>query len=272
MSKRTPSLSALLKNRSSSIVVGKPVSKKSLKDLQLHMLRIQQGMWHLKKRAIVVFEGFDAAGKGGTIRELIESLDPRGVRVNSIAEPAPDDQAKHYLYRFWQCLPLPGSMAIFDRSWYGRVLVERVEKLTPKNRWRAAYREILQFESLLQDDGVEMIKIFLAIDKKEQLRRFEKRLHDPYKQWKLTKADVEARSRWDEYVEAVDQMFEKTHTKKLPWHLVPANDKKRAHAEVLRIVTKHLQESGNWMESKAEARHVRSLEAALRDLGVEKIL
>lgn len=268
---KTPSLSKLLKHLKSSDHDEPPNYKKELDSLQLQMLRIQQGLWHQKKRAILVFEGFDAAGKGGAIRRVTEKLDPRSCTVYGISAPTANEQGRHYLYRFWRRLPFPGTMAIFDRSWYGRVLVERVEKLTEKDRWKQAYEEISQFESMLINDGIDLIKIFLAIDREEQLRRFEDRLSDPYKQWKLTKDDVEARSEWKHYVKAADDMFDKTDTHQSPWHLIAANNKYEARLEVLRVVTKRLKHHGRWMESKAHDREVHSLKQALEDLGVDKI-
>jgi polyphosphate kinase 2 (PPK2 family) len=216
------------------------------------MLRTQQGIWHSKNRAIIVFEGFDAAGKGGTIRRIVEVLDPRGFHVYPIGPPTSDEQGKHYLYRFWNKLPSPGTIAIFDRSWYGRVLVERVEKLTPKKRWKEAYREIRNFEEALVDDGIDLIKIFLAINKNEQSKRFDERAHDPYKQWKLTSEDLQARKHWNKYVEAVDDLFEKTHTPNCPWNLVPSNDKHFAREESLHIVTRHLKRHSIWIEKKVK--------------------
>ena len=241
-----------------------------LRDLQFQMLRIQQGIWHQRKRAIIVFEGFDAAGKGGSIRRLVETLDPRGFRVHPIGPPEGDEQQKHYLYRFWQRLPSPGTIAIFDRSWYGRVLVEKVNELTPKKRIEAAYGEICEFERMLVDDGVEIVKIFLAIDKKEQLKRFEERLTDPYKQWKITEDDMKARSQWKDYVNAGDEMLERTSKKYSPWYLVPANDKDYARIEVLKIVTKHLKLHQEWMDSQCQKEGVSSLEEALKNLGYKK--
>ncbi len=241
-----------------------------LQKLQLKMLRIQQGVWSQKKRVIIVFEGFDAAGKGGAIRRLIEDLDPRGYQVFAVGPPTKDEQGRHYLFRFWQMLPPPGTLTILDRSWYGRVLVEKVSKLAPKERIAAAYSEICELEKMLMADGVEIIKIFLAIDKDEQLRRFEQRLADPYKQWKLTEADVESRSQWGQYVVAVEEIFKKTHTRQSPWHLVAANDKHYARKQVLTIVTEQLQTHGRWIESKAQAKHVRSLESALHELGLKE--
>ncbi|MCX6125788.1 MAG: polyphosphate kinase, partial [Proteobacteria bacterium] len=244
--------------------------EQNLKSLQLKMLRIQQGVWHKKARAIIVFEGFDAAGKGGTIRRLVEDLDPRGFRVIPTGPPEGDDQQKHYLYRFWKNIPAPGTIAIFDRSWYGRVLVERVNKLVPKERWNAAFDEINQFEKLLADDGVEIIKIFLAISKAEQLTRFEQRLSDPYKNWKLTTADVEARKSWHNYVKAVDEIFEKTDSAFAPWNLIHADHKSYARDRSLRVVTKKMAKFGDWMEGKAAALERRTLKSALKELGLEK--
>jgi polyphosphate kinase 2 (PPK2 family) len=267
---KTPSLAKLLKQGIPERAKDKKKILHETEKLQLKMLRAQAGLWHRKMRAIVVFEGFDAAGKGGAIRRLSEKLDPRSLQVYSIAAPDPSDQARHYLYRFWKRLPRPGSIAIFDRSWYGRVLVERVEELTPKERWKQAYREITEFETTLQDDGVELIKIFLAIDKTEQLRRFEQRISDPYKQWKLSQEDVEARRKWDDYVIAVDEMFKKTHSARSPWHLIPANDKHQARHDVLAAVTKQLGAHETWIASLAEKRKLTSLKTALRELGLSE--
>ncbi len=240
-------------------------AKNELKKLQLEMLRIQQGIFHHRKRAIVVFEGFDASGKGGAIRRLTEILDPRGALVHPIGPPRPDEQGKHYLYRFWTRLPAPGELAIFDRSWYGRVLVERVNRLTPKPDWKRAYQEINQFEAMLVNDGVDLVKIFLGISKAEQLKRFEDRLDDPYKQWKLQASDVEARQNWDSYVQAVDDLFARTDTRTAPWHLIAGDKKEYARLETLRIVTRHLRHHRIWAEKQAKEQN-RSLREAKRAL------
>lgn len=237
-----------------------------IKALQLQMLRIQQGNWHRKKRVIILFEGFDAAGKGGAIRRLIERLDPRGYRVHPIGPPSADEQGKHYLYRFWTSLPSPGTIAVFDRSWYGRLLVERVEHLTSKLRWQDAYREINEFEKQLTDDGIELIKIFLTISKDEQFKRFEARLKDAYKQWKITPDDIEARAKWEKYVVAAQDLFDETHTKWCPWHIVAANDKEYARLQVLKIVTERLQDHGKWMEDRAEKYALKSIKKDLEAL------
>ncbi len=235
-----------------------------LRTLQLRMLRAQQGIWHSKSKAVIVFEGFDAAGKGGAIRRLTEVLDPRGAHVHPIGPPDCNEKGEHYLQRFWQRLPAAGSIAIFDRSWYGRVLVERVEKLTPTKRIKQAYDEINEFEKLLVNDGVALIKVFLAISKDEQLKRFSSRLDDPYKQWKLTADDVKARKHWDKYVQAANDAFQLCSDN--PWHLVPANDKEYARIEVLEIVTSKLKHHCSWIEDKAELGPQKALKKALKKL------
>ena len=211
-----------------------------IQKLQLRLLQIQQANYLQKGRVIIMFEGFDAAGKGGAIRTITEKLDPRSVSVVPIAAPSPMDQGKHWLYRFWVKLPGPGHITIFDRSWYGRVLVEKVEGFAPKGRLKEAFGEINEFEKLLQDDGITLIKIFLAVTKDEQLERFEERLTNPFKRWKITEDDIRARRNWDQYVAAVDEFLKHNDPKSSPWHLIPANSKKFARRETLRIVTDKL--------------------------------
>ncbi len=243
-------------------------SEDELKSFQLKLLRIQQGLWHSKKRAILVFEGFDASGKGGSIRQITEVLDPRSFRVYPIGPPTPSEQGKHYLYRFWRKIPSPGKLAIFDRSWYGRILVERVDHLTPKKRWQEAYKEINQFEEMLVNDGVDVIKIFLAIHPKEQLKRFADRIQDPYKQWKLTEVDLKAHRQWKKYVKASDDLFLHTSTKKAPWNLIPADSKEYAQGQVLKHVTESLSHHAHWIESAAEKRKTKDLQKSLEKLGL----
>ena len=261
----TGALSRLLA-KSEFPVNGNSKSDQLIKSLQLRMLRIQQGIWHSKRRAIVVFEGFDASGKGGTIRRLTEALDPRSFRVYPIGPPTPSEQGRHYLYRFWINLPEPGMIAFFDRSWYGRVLVERVEKLTPKDRWKDAYAEINEFEAMLVRDGIDLVKVFLAIHPLEQFKRFEARLRDPYKQWKLSKDDVEGHNRWDEYVTAADELLRRTNRKSSPWHLIPADSKDYARLQGLKIVTESLGHHGEWMEKQVAQKNLRELEVAMEHL------
>ena len=222
------------------------------KNLQLKMLRIQQGVFHKKDRVVIIFEGFDAAGKGGAIRKLTENLDPRSVKVVPIGAPNAEEQGKHWLYRFWKELPPAGQITIFDRSWYGRVLVEKVEKLTSAEKLKRAYDEINEFEALLQNDGITVIKIFLAITKDEQLERFHDRLNDPYKQWKISMDDINARKKWSDYVKAVDEFLIKSNPSSAPWHLIPANSKRFTRREVLKIVTGQLKDQEAWMEKAAQ--------------------
>jgi len=221
-------------------------------NLQLQMLRIQQGVFHKKDRVVIIFEGFDAAGKGGAIRKLTESLDPRSFKVIPIGAPSADDQGKHWLFRFWRELPSPGHITIFDRSWYGRVLVEKVESLTESEKLKRAYQEINEFEAQLTNDGVVLIKIFLAISKDEQFERFKARIDDPYKQWKISMDDIRAREKWDEYVKAVDELMKKNHSASSPWHLIAANSKRFTRLEVLKVVTKKLKGHAEWMDKAAK--------------------
>lgn len=193
-----------------------------------------------QKRAVVVFEGWDASGKGGLIRHLGWPLDPRSFKVWSIAAPNLKEQGYPYLYRFWRRLPYPGHLVVFDRSWYGRVLVERVEGYATEAEWRRAYAEINDFERLIADDGIRLMKIFLHITPEEQLKRFRARLNDPLKRWKLSPEDLRNRARWSEYVTAVEDMFHNTSTVAHPWHVIPANDKKYARLSALELIVKHL--------------------------------
>jgi AMP-polyphosphate phosphotransferase len=248
--KRITSLSSLLKNK--TLFESCILEEDDLKDLQHKMLRIQQAAFQKKERIVILFEGFDAAGKGGTIRKLTEGLDPRSVRVHPIGPPTEMEQGTHWLFRFWTNLPSPGTIAIFDRSWYGRVLVERVDKLISKKQIELAFDEINQFEKILYQDGVRIIKIFLAITKDEQYGRFQDRLNDPYKQWKLSMADIKARKQWDEYVKAVDQILKKSNPKFAPWVVIPANSKKFARKATLMAITKELSDLTHWMEKKAK--------------------
>lgn len=238
-----------------------------LKELQEKMFRAQRALYQQKKRTIIVFEGLDAAGKGGAIRRVTELLDPRGFRVHPIGPPEPMDQAKHWLYRFWKRIPEPGSIAIFDRSWYGRVLVEYVELGLSKESCEEAYVAINNFEKALTQDGVTIIKFFLAISKEEQLKRFEERINNPYKQWKLQTSDIETRKHFDEYVKAIDKMFQHTNTPAAQWHLIAGDDKHHARLRILEIITKRLKKNIEWIENKSETKkEVKTIKAALREL------
>jgi polyphosphate:AMP phosphotransferase len=184
---------------------------------------------------ILVFEGWDAAGKGGAIRRVTSALDPRVYRIVPIAAPTDEERARHYLWRFWRHLSRAGRVTIFDRSWYGRVLVERVEGLAPERDWSRAYSEIEDFERQLSEHRIVIVKYWLHITKQEQEKRFNERAASPYKSWKLTADDWRNREKWDAYELAVNEMVARTSTRHAPWHLVPANDKNFARVEVLRI-------------------------------------
>lgn len=239
-----------------------------LEKLQLEVLRIQQGVYHGGGRVILLLEGFDAAGKGGCIRTITGHLDPRGVAVHAVGPPTQEERARHWLYRFWRDLPEPGMMAVFDRSWYGRVLVEKVEALAKPERIHQAYREINDLERMLIDDGVTVMKFFLGVSRDQQLKRFEERLSDPYKQWKLSEADIRNRSNWDKYVEAADTMFEKTSTPHCRWHLVAADHKTTARVEVLEKIVQELGGWGHWIEKQASKLGRRTLK---QELGKRKM-
>jgi AMP-polyphosphate phosphotransferase len=201
------------------------------KAFSLQIEGFQQG-----RRTIVAFEGWDAAGKGGCIKRLTALMDPRGYKVWPIAAPIDEDARNHWLWRFWRRLPETGELTVFDRTWYGRVLVERVEGFARASAWRRAYDEINAFERTLTADGVRLVKIFLHIDRKEQKRRFAERQQDPLKQYKIGPDDWRNRKKWPEYQQAIQEMLDRTHRPDAPWVLVAATSKRHARLEVLRTV------------------------------------
>lgn len=214
--------------------------KKQLKKSQLELLNSQLELREQKRSVVIVMEGPDAAGKGGAIKRLVERLDPRLVRVYSIVKPTPEEHQHHYMWRFWTKLPPYGQATIFDRSWYGRVLVERVEKFCTDVEWKRAYREINDFEQQLADDGAIIIKFYLQISKDEQLDRFKRREADPYKHWKISDEDWRNRRHWDQHNEAAEDMFEKTSHPHSPWVVIPANYKWYARVKVVKTVADHV--------------------------------
>lgn len=244
----------------------KKAYESELASLQRDMLRIQRAYYREDRRALLVFEGWDAAGKGGAIRRLTEKMDPRGFRVFPIGAPTANEQGRHYLWRFWQHLPPPGMFAIFDRSYYGRVLVERVEGFALEAEWQRAYSELSQFEQTLRDDGVRLVKCFLHITPEEQLRRFAERLNNPDKRWKLTLDDIRNRKRWSCYESAIEDMLAKTASVDLPWHVIPANHKWHARLAVLRTVVAQLGEGIDYSEEKTDPAVLR---AAREELGID---
>jgi AMP-polyphosphate phosphotransferase len=199
--------------------------ERRLRSLQAELQTIQQAYLGTPERALLVLEGWDTAGKGGIVRRLGWALDPRSFKVHPIAAPDARERAQHYLQRFWSRLPERSQIVTFDRSWYGRVLVERVEGFATTREWRRAYREINEFEHVLVDAGIRLVKLFLHITPDEQVRRFRDRLTDPLKRWKLSYEDFRNRARWSEYQTAIEDMMEETSTKPAPWYLVPSNSK-----------------------------------------------
>ena len=216
-----------------------------LKKQQKRLSKLHQRLYSSKLPVVICFEGWDAAGKGGTIRRIASALDPRGFEAVPIAAPAPFELNRHYLWRFWQHLPKSGHVVIFDRTWYGRVLVERVEGLTDEKRWRAAYQEINEFENNLFESGVLVLKFWLHIDKDEQLRRFNDRMNTPEKRWKITDEDWRNRDKWDQYELAINDMLQKTSTDFAPWHIIENNDKKFGRIRTLNILNDTLE---MWIE------------------------
>jgi len=212
--------------------------RERVQDLQLNLLHFQRKILESNRNVILVFEGPDAAGKGGVIKRITEKLDPRIIRVYSIVKPTEEEYRHHYLWRFWNKFPAQGEIAIFDRSWYGRVLVERVEKFCTDKEWSRAYDEINAMEKALVDGGSILLKFYLHISKEEQLRRFEQRAADPYKHWKISDEDWRNRRRWKEHIEASEEMFAKTWTKTAPWTLVESEFKYYARLKVLKTVVK----------------------------------
>src|ERR1700741_1381090 len=215
-----------------------------LKEYQLRLLNLQRALLESRHNVVIVVEGPDAAGKGGAIKRLVEKLDPRTYRVYSIVKPTQEESRHHYLWRFWNKLPSYGEIAIFDRSWYGRVLVERVEGFATGAEWKRAYREINEFERLLVDDGTLIIKLYLHISKEEQLERFKRREADPLKHWKITEEDWRNRRKWDEHNEAAQDMFEQTWTHYAPWTVIEANYKWYARLKFLRTTIRALESAG----------------------------
>jgi polyphosphate kinase 2 (PPK2 family) len=200
---------------------------KALADRQHRLLMLQRAYSRQGRSAVVVLEGWDAAGKGGVIRRIAWALDPRRLRVWSIAAPSGEERREHWMQRFWRRVPPRGTIALFDRSWYGRVLVERVEGLTAEADWRRAYDEINQFERMLVDEDVRLVKLFLDITPETQLRRFEERYDDPAKRWKITEEDIRNRARWDDYVVAYRDMQSRCSPPAAPWTTIEADDERR---------------------------------------------
>jgi AMP-polyphosphate phosphotransferase len=238
-----------------SLHLGKKEGARLLVEAQERLLHLrlllggQVGPGELGPPLCVLFEGWDASGKGGAIKRLVDHLDPRHVRVAQFAAPTHTEKRHHFLWRFWPVLPGWGGMTVLDRTWYGRVLVERVEGLTPEHRWRRAYDEIVDLETTLAAEGMILVKFWMHLSPEEQLRRFESRRDDPYRSWKLTDEDWRNRDRRPAYEVAVEEMLARTDIPQAPWHVVAAESKRWARVDVVRTVC-------SAVESALEARGV----------------
>ena len=217
------------------------VYKTRLKKLQKRLAELHSELYRLRIPVVIGFEGWDAGGKGGAIKRLTSNLDPRGYRVNPTAAPNDIEKVHHYLWRFWNSVPKAGHIAIFDRTWYGRVMVERIEGFCSEAEWRRAYQEINEMESHMANAGAVVLKFWLHIDKDEQERRFKERQANPAKQWKITDEDWRNREKWDQYEEAVNEMLIRTSTTYAPWIVVEGNDKRYARVKVLQTVVDALE-------------------------------
>src|SRR4051812_10972223 len=247
-------------SRLAQVDLGTKLKKSEAKE---QLARAQQRLVHLRlllggqigpkelgPPLLVLFEGWDASGKGGAIKRLVEELDPRHARVAQFAAPSHDEKRHHFLWRFWPKLPGWGGMAVMDRTWYGRVLVERVEGFSPEDVWQRAYGEIVELEDSLAAEGMVIVKFWLHLSPEEQLHRFESRRDDPYRAWKLTDEDWRNRGKREAYEAAVEEMLARTDTAVAPWHVIAAEDKRWARVAVVRTVCE-------------------AIEAALRDRGID---
>ena len=215
--------------------------KKSLKNYQRKLYKLAWEAHSQKKSCVIVFEGWDASGKGGAIRRITSAMDARLYDVISIASPTDEERAHHYLWRFWRRIPLAGYFSIYDRSWYGRVLVERVEKFASETEWSRAYNEINQFEEQLCEHGILLSKFWIHLSEDEQLRRFKERQVLPWKAHKITEVDWRNRDRWHDYREVINDMLIHTSTEYAPWKIIPGNDKKLARIEILKSFCESLE-------------------------------
>lgn len=214
--------------------------KKRLSELQSEITKLHGEIYRRRIPVVIGFEGWDAGGKGGAIKRLTETMDPRGYEVVPTASPNDIERQHHYLWRFWEKIPKDGHIAIFDRTWYGRVMVERIEGFCTRPEWKRAYREINDMEHHLYQHGTVVLKFWMQIDKDEQERRFKERMENPDKQWKITDEDWRNREKWDQYEKAVDEMLVKTSTTYAPWIIVEGNSKYYARIKVLDTVVKAL--------------------------------
>lgn len=224
----------------------KKMYKHVMPALTERLYQVQKGSWDANIPVIILFEGWDAAGKGTSIQKLAQPLDPRGYKLYPIRAARTYEKKHPWLWRFWQKIPALGEWAIFDRSWYGRVMVERVENIIPENDWRRAYRDIIDFERTLADDGTLILKFFLHISKQEQKRRFDKLTKDPLTAWHITAEDWEHYRRYDDWLLAYEEAFERTESEWGPWTIVEATDRRYTWVKIFQTIVHNLEERLEW--------------------------
>jgi len=229
-----------------TLALTKEAYRKKVRPLREKLRLLQYECKAAEVPTVIVFEGWDAAGKGGIISRLLEPIDPRGFKVHPARPPTAEEEAKPFLWRYWVRLPQDGEIALFDRSWYGRVLIERVAKMVPKKVWRRAFEEIIQFEQQLAEDGAVIVKFFLHISRKEQKRRLKKLEKDKYESWRVTKRDWEQHKDYNKYVRAIEEMIVKTDAPYAPWTIVEATDKHYAEIKVCETLVKAMEEALAW--------------------------
>ena len=234
--------------RSKHISVSKTLTRlryeRDLRDLQVELVKLQRSVQEERRRVAILFEGRDAAGKGGAIRRFIEHLSPRGMRVVALPKPSDAEQGQWYFQRYSKHLPDPGQIVFFDRSWYNRAVVEPVNGFCTDEQYQTFMRQVPEYEHMLYEDGLELIKFWFSISKKVQSERFEARLTDPLKNWKVSPVDQRAQQLWDSYTHYKEEMFSRTHTSFSPWIVISANNKKRARLESIRYVLSNLPYDG----------------------------
>ena len=231
--------------------------RKKMAALQVRLRELEFEIFKQRLPVIIAYEGWDAGGKGGNIKRVVEKLDPRGYSVIPIAAPQGDERTHQYLWRFWKHIPKAGHIAIFDRSWYGRVMVERVEGFCKPDDWKRAFQEINEFESQLVSFGTVLVKIWIHITQEEQLRRFEERKNNPFKNYKLTDEDWRNREKWDEYLEAVEEMLLRTSTHYAPWTIIEGNDKYFARLKAVQTIVDAIEQglaNGQGLNSKVKVK------------------
>lgn len=224
--------------------IDKDVYAEEIDALQLELVKLQADVKATGKRVVVVFEGRDAAGKGGTIKRFRENLNPRVARVVALSKPSDREAGEWYFQRYVKHLPTEGEIVLFDRSWYNRGVVEKVFGFCEDTQRAAFFRQLPEFEDMLVDEGIHFVKIWLNVGRAEQLRRFLAREKDPLKQWKLSWIDVEGLKKWDAYSDAIKETFDRTHRERSPWTVIRSDDKKRARLAALKVVLKDIDYAG----------------------------